>query len=53
MFCIINRTSYWMSRIIEIKGKDIAVLTMGDFNDEPFNRSLTEYARAEQTRKFP
>ncbi len=23
---------------------------MGDFNDEPFNRSLTEYARSEQTR---
>jgi hypothetical protein len=28
---------YWMERIEEIKG---------DFNDEPFNRSITDYARA-------
>jgi endonuclease/exonuclease/phosphatase family metal-dependent hydrolase len=36
--------SYWMERIMEIKGKDIAVIAMGDFNDEPFNRSVTDYA---------
>jgi len=36
--------SYWMDRIIEEKGKDTAVLVMGDFNDEPFNRSIAEYA---------
>jgi hypothetical protein len=36
--------SYWMERIFEIKGSNTAVLVMGDFNDEPFNRSLTEYA---------
>jgi len=41
---------YFHERIREIYGKDVAVLAMGDFNDEPFNRSLTEYARAEQTR---
>ncbi|OYT13215.1 MAG: endonuclease/exonuclease/phosphatase [Bacteroidetes bacterium 4572_114] len=36
--------SYWMERIVEIKGKDIAVLVMGDMNDEPFNRSVKDYA---------
>ncbi len=42
--------AYFHERIRQIYGKDVAVLAMGDFNDEPFNRSLTEYARAEQTR---
>lgn len=36
--------SYWMERIFEIRGSDIPVVVMGDFNDEPFNRALTEYA---------
>lgn len=42
--------SYFHERIRQVYGKDVAILAMGDFNDEPFNRSLTEYARAEQTR---
>ncbi len=37
--------SYWMERIAEIKGADVAVMVMGDFNDEPFSRSVREYAR--------
>jgi hypothetical protein len=36
--------SYWASRIEEIKGTNAAVVVMGDFNDEPFNRSVAEYA---------
>lgn len=36
--------SYWLSRIEEIKGEDAAILVMGDFNDEPFDRALTGYA---------
>jgi endonuclease/exonuclease/phosphatase family metal-dependent hydrolase len=36
--------SYWHERIMAIKGADMPVLAMGDFNDEPFSRSLTEYA---------
>ena len=36
--------SYWMQRIQNIYGDNIPILVMGDFNDEPFNRSLTEYA---------
>lgn len=36
--------SYWNSRILEEKGQNVAVIVMGDFNDEPFNRSITDYA---------
>ena len=36
--------AYWHERIMDIKGDDMPVLAMGDFNDEPFSRSLTEYA---------
>lgn len=36
--------SYWMERIFEIKGSNTAVLVMGDFNDEPYSRSVTNYA---------
>jgi hypothetical protein len=42
--------SYWMQRIFEIRGADIPVLVMGDFNDEPFSRSLTDYALASNAR---
>jgi endonuclease/exonuclease/phosphatase family metal-dependent hydrolase len=36
--------AYYHQRIRELLGNDIAVVAMGDFNDEPFNRSLTDYA---------
>lgn len=36
--------AYWVDRVHEELGRDAAVVAMGDFNDEPFNRSLTEYA---------
>jgi len=35
--------SYWLERIIALRGSDTAVLAMGDFNDEPFSRSVSEY----------
>jgi hypothetical protein len=38
--------SYWMERILEIKGSNAAVLVMGDFNDQPYDRSIQEYAQA-------
>lgn len=38
--------SYWLQRITEIRGSDIPILVMGDFNDEPFNRSIMDYALA-------
>lgn len=36
--------NYWLYRIAEKRGNDQPVLVMGDFNDEPFNRSITDYA---------
>lgn len=42
--------AYFHERIRQIHDTNVAVIVMGDFNDEPFNRSLTEYAKAEQTR---
>jgi hypothetical protein len=42
--------SYWIDRIHEIKGKDIPIVVMGDFNDEPYNRSLEDYANSTRNR---
>ena len=42
--------AYFHKRIREIHGTNVAVLAMGDFNDEPFDRSLREYARAKRLR---
>lgn len=36
--------SYFLTGIHRALGKNIPILVMGDFNDEPVNRSLTEYA---------
>ncbi|MGI9502781.1 MAG: endonuclease/exonuclease/phosphatase family protein [Geminicoccaceae bacterium] len=37
---------YWHERIREEKGEDIAVIALGDFNDDPFDPSLRHNARA-------
>ena len=36
---------YYHERIRELHGNDVPVVVMGDFNDEPFNRSIQDYAR--------
>jgi len=36
--------AYFHQRIWEVKGETMPVLAMGDFNDEPFNESLVNYA---------
>lgn len=36
--------SYCIERIQQELGDDVAIIVLGDFNDEPFNRSITEYA---------
>lgn len=41
--------AYFHERIIEIHGKKTPVLAMGDFNDEPFDVSLVDYALAART----
>lgn len=38
--------AYFHQRIREVHGRDTAVLAMGDFNDEPFDRSLVYHALA-------
>lgn len=43
--------SYWLKRIQEEKGKKANILVMGDFNDQPFDRSLTDYALSTIERK--
>lgn len=40
--------AYFHERIWEVHGKDTPVLAMGDFNDEPFDRSLEDYARSDR-----
>ena len=42
--------SYFTERIQQIKGNDVAIIVMGDFNDEPFNRALTDYALSVRNR---
>ncbi|MBX2889412.1 MAG: endonuclease/exonuclease/phosphatase family protein [Saprospiraceae bacterium] len=42
--------SYWIDRIYEIKGNNAPIVVMGDFNDEPFNRSLEDYANSTRNR---
>lgn len=38
--------AYFHERIWEVHGKNTPVLAMGDFNDEPYDRSLEDYARS-------
>ncbi|MDP2880092.1 MAG: hypothetical protein Q8N89_00745 [Azonexus sp.] len=37
--------AYWHGRIREIKGDSVAVIAFGDFNDEPYDKSITIHAR--------
>jgi len=41
---------YFHERIREVQGNQVAVLAMGDFNDEPFNRALVDHALSESVR---
>ena len=43
--------SYWIDRIHEIKGRNIAIVVMGDFNDQPYDRSIVKYLGATNNRK--
>lgn len=38
--------AYFHERILEELGKDVAVIAMGDFNDEPYDRAVREYAQS-------
>ncbi len=43
--------SYFAEQIQKIKGPDVAIIAMGDFNDEPFNRALSDYALSVRNRE--
>ena len=42
--------SYWLDRIPEKAGGEVPVIVMGDFNDDAFDRSVTDYALAVRDR---
>ena len=42
--------AYHNERIMEVHGNKVAILAMGDFNDEPHDRSITEYALGASSR---
>lgn len=42
--------AYFCDRIEEVLGDDTPIVVMGDFNDEPSSRSLTEHALSERNR---
>jgi len=42
--------AYFHERIRQIHGTDVAVLAMGDFNDQPSDRALTNYALSHHMR---
>ncbi len=42
--------AYFHQRIMEEHGNDTAVISVGDYNDEPHNLSITQYAMSERSR---
>lgn len=43
--------AYFHQRVLEIHGDSTPILVMGDFNDEPFDSSLVNYALSTRQRK--
>lgn len=43
--------SYWLDRIPDFMGFEAPVIVMGDFNDDAFDRSVTDYALAIRDKK--
>jgi endonuclease/exonuclease/phosphatase family metal-dependent hydrolase len=37
--------AYWHDRIRDVKGGNVAVIALGDFNDEPFDKSVALHAQ--------
>lgn len=37
--------AYWHGRIREVKGASVAVMALGDFNDEPYDKSVAIHAQ--------
>ncbi|WP_396632841.1 hypothetical protein [Maribacter sp. R86514] len=43
---VAENLSYWIERIYEEQGNDANIILMGDFNDNPYNKSITAYLKA-------
>jgi predicted extracellular nuclease len=44
--------AFFHQRVIEVKGEATPVLAMGDFNDEPFNASMVQYALCQRVPSY-
>lgn len=42
--------AYWHERVREVKGPDVPIIAMGDFNDDPFDGSMVFNAQATRER---
>lgn len=47
---VAENLAYWIERIHEERGDDAAILLMGDFNDNPPDRSVSQYLMATNNR---
>lgn len=48
---VAENLAYWVERIHEERGKHTPIVLMGDFNDDPFDRSITTYLMAVNSRQ--
>ena len=47
---VAENLAYWIERIHEEQGQDASIVLMGDFNDNPYNRSMWDYLMARNNR---
>ncbi len=47
---VAENLAYWVERIYEERGRDTDIILMGDFNDNPFDRSISNYLMAVKNR---
>lgn len=43
---VAENLSYWVERIHEELGNDANIILMGDFNDNPYDKSMTRYLQS-------
>ncbi|MCB0459306.1 MAG: hypothetical protein KDC74_04720 [Flavobacteriaceae bacterium] len=48
---VAENLAFWTERIHEEIGSDVSILLMGDFNDNPFDRSLISYLLSSNNKK--
>lgn len=48
---VAENLAFWVKRIHEELGDDTSILLMGDFNDNPFDRSMTNYLQSTNTKR--